>query len=239
MKRVWKILLVCVLILGVVYACDELAYRNFSLRYRLTVSVEDNGQIKTGTSVIETRYESPAGMFCFPFCGRILRFYGNAVTIDLGAKGLLFVIDQSSLIRRDIPRHAPARESQEWNMLGNLPFRVHGYDEHDPQPDPAAVFDKLKHETRPVDLPPLWLPMIARFRDINAPKSIEEVDPLDMAATLGPGVRFVGATLRITDEPITPTPPNWPEWLRSGPETEFAVVGSVREILNQNQFRRN
>ena len=84
MKRAWKILLVCALIIGGVFACNEIAYRNFSLRYRLTISVEDNGQIKRGTSVIETRLENPAGIFCFPFCGRILRFYGNAVTIDLG-----------------------------------------------------------------------------------------------------------------------------------------------------------
>ena len=221
-----KILLVCALIIGGVYACDEIAYRNSSLRYRLTVSVDDNGKIKTGTSVIETRFESPAGFFCYPFCGKLPRFYGNAVTIDLGAKGLLFVIDQASLIRRDIPRHAPARESQEWNILSNLPFRVYGYNEHDPQPDHAAVFDKLKHEMRPVDLPPLWVPMIARFRDINIPKTIEEVDPLDMAVTLGPGVSFVRATLKITDEPITPTPPNWPKWLSDGVQPEFEIHSS-------------
>ncbi len=227
MKRVWIILLVCALVVGGVYACNEMVYRNFSARYRLTVSVDDNGQLKTGTSVIETRYESPAGFFCFPFCGRLPRFYGHAITIDLGAKGLLFVIDQSSLIDRDIPRDAPAKDRQEWNMLGTLPFRANGYHIHDPLlwRYPSEVFDKLKQQTRPVSVPPLWLPMIARFRDIKNPKTIEEVDPLDLTATLGPGVRFIGATLQITTEPITPTPPTWPKWLADGGvDPEFNIT---------------
>ena len=99
-KSVWKIFLVCALIVGGVYACNEIAYRNFSLRYRLTVSVEDNGQIKTGASIVEAGLESLTAFLCFPVCGQNLRFAGNAVAIDLGAKGLLFAIDIPSLILR-------------------------------------------------------------------------------------------------------------------------------------------
>ena len=67
------------------------------------------------------------------------------------------------------------------DQLAVLPFRAYGYD-FDVQPlKLQEEIEKLKHTTRSVTVPPLWLPMIAHFRDINKPKSIEEVTrQLDM-----------------------------------------------------------
>jgi hypothetical protein len=48
--------------------------------------------------------------------------------------------------------------------------------------------------------------MLLCFRDINDQYSLQEVNPLDLASALGPGVRLVRATFEVTDDPITPTP---------------------------------
>ena len=49
--------------------------------------------------------------------------------------------------------------------------------------------------------------MLVRFRDLNDPKTVEQVDPLDLTKTFGPSVRLVGATLEIASAGIWPL--NW------------------------------
>jgi hypothetical protein len=41
------------------------------------------------------------------------------------------------------------------------------------------------------------------FADINVPKSVIEVDPNDLEATLGPSITWNEITLESTDEPVT------------------------------------
>lgn len=53
------------------------------------------------------------------------------------------------------------------------------------------------------DISPNNLPMLVRFHDINDPKTVERVDPNNLAATFGEGVNLVSTTIEITDEPIT------------------------------------
>ena len=47
------------------------------------------------------------------------------------------------------------------------------------------------------------LPDLVTFADINDPKTVIEVDPNDLQATLGQGVTWSEITLESTDEPIT------------------------------------
>ncbi len=47
------------------------------------------------------------------------------------------------------------------------------------------------------------LPDLVTFAGINDPKTVIEVDPKDLQATLGPGVSWNDTTLESTDEPIT------------------------------------
>ncbi|HEX2366281.1 MAG TPA: hypothetical protein VHJ00_14810 [Bradyrhizobium sp.] len=54
------------------------------------------------------------------------------------------------------------------------------------------------HEISPNDLPNL-----VTFADINDPKTVIEIDPNDLQATLGAGVSWNKITFEITDEPIT------------------------------------
>jgi hypothetical protein len=64
----------------------------------------------------------------------------------------------------------------------------------------ARAFRDLREKR---DLPTELIPMLVTFRDIADPKSVEHVDPNNLAAAFGPGVTLKRATLEITDEPIT------------------------------------
>ncbi|MCA9423137.1 MAG: hypothetical protein KC592_19110 [Nitrospira sp.] len=46
-------------------------------------------------------------------------------------------------------------------------------------------------------------PLLVTFSDITDPKTVQQVDPTNQAATFGPGVVLKRITLEITDEPVT------------------------------------
>ncbi|MEO6202469.1 MAG: hypothetical protein ABIU05_13315 [Nitrospirales bacterium] len=65
--------------------------------------------------------------------------------------------------------------------------------------------DRLEREFRGEvrDLPRQNYPLLVTFTDINDPKTVQQVDPGNLAATFGPGVSLKRITLEITDEPVT------------------------------------
>ena len=46
-------------------------------------------------------------------------------------------------------------------------------------------------------------PYFVRFKDINDPKSVEQVDPDNLAKSFGTGVKLKSLTVQMTDEPVT------------------------------------
>jgi hypothetical protein len=58
-------------------------------------------------------------------------------------------------------------------------------------------------QTEPVSLLPDHVPLLVTFDDIAKPETVREVDPDDLAATFGEGVRLEAVTLEITEEPVT------------------------------------
>lgn len=55
----------------------------------------------------------------------------------------------------------------------------------------------------PIELTPEAWPMLATFDDITKPETVREVDPADLAAVFGEGVRLKAMTLEITEEAVT------------------------------------
>ena len=177
-------------------------------RYRLTVEVETPEGLKTGSSVIEVK-TSVAGRNSIPTPGVVSRrARGEAVTVDLGARGEIF-----ALLRSD--------ENSDWAsgvMFGFAPDKI-------PRPlDENGKFDSSAHfkarfmamlEHRdPIELPErfptrsnieggLARPMLVRFGDLTDPTTVERVDPDDLAADFGPGVRLRRITVQFTDDPVT------------------------------------
>jgi hypothetical protein len=62
---------------------------------------------------------------------------------------------------------------------------------------------EIPKQTEPADLLPDHLPMLVTFDDITKPETVREVNPADLAAVFGPGVRLKAVTLEITGEEVT------------------------------------
>jgi hypothetical protein len=97
----------------------------------------------------------------------------------------------------------------------------------------------------PQPLPSSLYPMFVRFRDINDPKTVERVDPNNLAASFGSGVRLVRATIEITDEPVTSEIGKNLEWLARSRATgmldgeRYHVSNELANSLTANDFQRD
>lgn len=71
----------------------------------------------------------------------------------------------------------------------------------------AALFDEVRDKrdraAGGIALPVYQYPLLVTFADIADPSTVQLVDPTDLAASFGPGVRLTSVTLEVTDEPVT------------------------------------
>src|SRR5690242_12999462 len=114
---------------------------------------------------------------------------GEAVVLDLGESGLVF-----ALLR--------GRTLDLWEPPASLLFGAFG-DTFGPEREALPKIRMLQRERARREVPPKYLPMLVHFRDINDPKSVEQIDPANFAATLGIGIALRRVTIEITDDPIT------------------------------------
>jgi hypothetical protein len=207
-----------------------LSFHNVQVRYRLTVEVQDGDQIKTGSSVIEASYTiQPDYLWAGP--DTYARIKGYAPTVDLGEKGMLFLTfvnaerTPGSMQERNKQLFCPADDT--WC----LPFAA--YDK------PGTVMDisgtskrkvalaELLRRSGPRDVPFISLPKLARFMDVNDRHKLVPVEPDNLAASFGPGVQLKRVILQLADDPITPPPPIWPQWLKGSGETYVGILSGV------------
>jgi hypothetical protein len=171
-----------------------------TVRYRLTLEAQVGGEPKAGSGVTEVTYAKQSR-----FAGQspgIVDYRGEAVALDLGARGTLF-----ALLKADTdPRSAP-------ETIVLRAFNFPGGALPEPIDEGLTQLDRLSGKR---ELPLTSLPMLVRFRDLNDPMTVERVDPLDIAKSFGAEVKLVRATLEIvpsgtwplsslgiTGEPIT------------------------------------
>ena len=71
-------------------------------------------------------------------------------------------------------------------------------------------------------------PILVTFTDITKPESVKKVDPANLAASFGPGVKLKTVTLEITSAPVTEgtveTILGWWLSMRSGPFNEMTPL---------------
>lgn len=170
------------------------------LRYRLTVEVETPQGLKSGSSVIEVRgvknpdWVTPEGR------GTRASFKGEAAAVDLPGGRTLFAL---------LKTEGGASEASEYPWLA---FR----DRLKDSPDWLESMRRLRGwrgEVRPMpattrgmtnggqDVPAL--PLLVTFGDIADPKSVAKVDPANLAASFGSGVRLKRITVEVTDDEMT------------------------------------
>ena len=206
-----------------------------TIRYRLTLEVETPEGTKTGSGVMEhgARWNDgiTRGLGAGP--GLAVDTRGEAIIIDLGARGLLLC-----LMTRDDTR---AGSSDELLLPAIFPFEKWGgaIDNY------SAYLGRLAWSKPVADAPLKSLPMLARFRDPLDPATAERVDPTNLAATFGSGVRLVRVTAQITNDPLPPpTIENRLPWIRTLQGSIANTLGLKRDYLdvlnriNDGSFRR-
>ncbi|MEQ1705498.1 MAG: hypothetical protein ABL867_05940 [Rickettsiales bacterium] len=183
-----KILGVIALVLLGMYGCYHSVAPSATIRYKLTLTVDDNGKQYTGSSVVEVYRQDTTKVFA-GIGGYGGNYKGEAVAVDLGEKGVLFAL----LRGKDTVDHP-------------LYIFMKSFPEYFPARADITVIDgmrKLDHDKPKTNLSFDKLPMLVRFRDINDPKTVELVDPNDLEKTFGTGVKLVSATIEMTDEGVT------------------------------------
>jgi hypothetical protein len=220
------VVLVGLIAIGIAYWLIN--YPTIHVRYRLTLEVQDGDEIKSGTSVISVTYTIYPDSFVYlggPSSYRPV--VGYSPTVDLGTKGLLFLTfvnaDRSPSQRRSRNKliQCPLDD------IACLPFVA--YDKPGTgvpiiqSQQKAALYDLL-HQSGPRDVPFTILPQLARFADLNDQHSYKSVSPFNLAASFGPGVELKRVVLQLTDDPVTPLPEIWPQWLKESGQ----MVGTLR-----------
>jgi hypothetical protein len=206
-----------------------LAYGPTRVRYRLTISVADGNVVRSGSSVIEVAYSAALPIFRGVGGPQIgANVYGNAVTVDLGPKGLLF-----SIFRVD---------DYGTFSMGEIPIAAYGLKNPGDSPDLLeADLTQLKQKSGWVEVPRDFLPTLIRFSDINDPNSAGKVDPSNLAASFGAGVELKSVKLELTNDPITPVPPVWPAWLKELGTDQYVnhsvICGKVPFCLQGADFK--
>jgi hypothetical protein len=205
------------LLLAIVIVGFNLVYPPITYRYRLTLDVETPEGIKSGSSVVQVTVKK-GGLQLNPEGARTIFVRGEAVAVDLGARGALFALLCS---RRWVDAQYMVFEAFPWPKgPGGEGTREASWYYHALQ---------AKRE-----LPTELLPMLVRFRDINDPKTVEEIDPNNLAASFGPGVRLQKATIEMTKDAVTNGIEDILPWLSGlkGHRLDGSRVGRSRELAN-------
>jgi hypothetical protein len=227
MKRGAKLLVVCAAIVGGLYVAYVVAFPTAYLRYRLTLNVDVDGVTQTGSGVVEFPYSfAPDAFASLPGSTFYGDMRGSAITVDLGARGLLFVVNEYPALADPAADKTLFPNAANLSQLPLGAFNISG----------ASEIRNLQNSKKSIDIPPQRLPMIVRFRNMNNCNSIEEVNPVDLASTLGPGAAIKRATLTITDDPISSTPTIWPACLVSSNSQNFNLRNPSTSLFREGPF---
>lgn len=165
-------------------------------RYRLTVEVETPEGVKTGSSVIEVEQSLSRSTAAPAKVGVQRKVRGEAVAVDLPNGKTLFALLRSE-------------NNVDWASYVYVYLATH--ENGKPFID---QLDNVLEVTGKRTLPRMWppvgfleersaYPMLVTFGDLADPTSVAEIDPDDLAATFGDGVKLKCITVELTDDPVT------------------------------------
>lgn len=167
----------------------RIAFPSATVRYRLTLQADVGGRPATGSGVIEVSYVKNPKLL--PNEAEFsINVRGEAVALDLGERGTLFALLKGG---------TDDRSGAEWIVLRAFNFPGGAL----PSPVDKGLSDVHRLSGK-VELPLGSLPLLVRFRNPNDPKTVERVEPFDIAKSFGAGARLVRATLEIVPAGIWP-----------------------------------
>jgi hypothetical protein len=193
------VILVAVLVLGW-WVFDGSTMRTRTLRSRLTLVVETPEGERSSSSVSQTTISFPGGLIRALGYAISEKLTGEAVVVDLGSHGLLFTAFETE---RSLARGEMANYNASLATFPQEKFRGKSREDMSTNDRYAAYLDELNRLKPEGDVPLKSLPVLVRFRDPHDPTSVQLVDPLNVAASFGPGVMLKRVFVEITDDPIT------------------------------------
>jgi hypothetical protein len=181
-------------------------------RYRLTVEVDTPEGLRSGSSVIEvsTRMSGRNSLQPDKVSARVR---GEAVTVDLGNRGTMFALLRSEksvdwakgplmLFVPPIPykdiEHILEKENRDpsFDMRMTQMYKLRG----------KYALPRHYSNARPIpkesDRPTAY-PIMVTFADMADPKSVTKLDPDNLSAQFGKGVKLKRVTVERTDDAVT------------------------------------
>ena len=190
-----------------------------TFRYKMTVEVETPEGLRSGHAVREVRFSEPGN---FPSIGESKPQWGvkgEAVAVDLPRGKVLFALLKSGdgvfdYAGRDIDHM----------------FREFGGKQIQLWPNPPKTMAPRINDP---------LPMLVTFADLKDPMNLQRVDPDELAAAFGDGVRLRRITVQLTEDEVTAGIEKKLPWLdhleqfQSNPNNVFSStlpeeIGSLR-----------
>ncbi|MGO9686473.1 MAG: hypothetical protein ACLPTZ_28510 [Beijerinckiaceae bacterium] len=178
-----------------------------SYRYKLTLAVDTPDGVKSGSSVVEVQVYDVS----LPMKGVMHRLEGEALYLDLSSGKRPLV----ALLTNQL--HHKHWDKEHWSRDGG-PVTGFLFSLYNEKPPIGGLVDEVSRLARlrgPRAMTPTDLPDLVTFADVDNPKSVIEVDPNDLQATLGPGIKWHEITLESTDEPVTKGIEMKLPWLRT------------------------
>jgi hypothetical protein len=160
-----------------------------SYRFKMTVEVDTPQGVRMGSSVYavsagnKTKLTSEEG-------SRYMSVEGEAVAVDIAPGKTLFALLKTSAHYEDMGS---------LSMQALDPLFTQKYDTVESAARIAAG-DGIRS---PADVAPSDYSMLVTFTDMADPKSVTRVEPADLAASFGPGVKLRRITVAVTDAAVT------------------------------------
>lgn len=190
MKRFW---IIAALLVVFAVGFYWLAYPWASLRYEITVEVEADGEVYSGTGV----HEVTLGLQPQILTESAARssFKGEAVAVDIGDRGTLFLLLTGTRGRPNEAFSPDFGYHVDPEQLVNAVFEVRA--------SSAEAVRALPYRAIDDDIPFNRLPMMVRFDDITDPTTVALVNPYDLAASFGEGVALRRVHVQTTRARVT------------------------------------
>jgi hypothetical protein len=190
-----------------------------SVHYKLSVDVDDNGVLRHGEGVIDVAFQSQGPLLIGNTPQWSVEPIGEAFAVDIGDGGAFYV-----LLVGDGPRNRRNHIAHDDNSVGSTsagPSALRRWFGFDATGLPNGLETKAKIDAvavskASVELPPSALPLLVRFRDPKDPSTVEVVDPDNLEASFGRGVKISRVRAAIVDEPVTAGIKERLNWLKLG-----------------------
>jgi hypothetical protein len=204
MKTPAKVLVVMVTaaVLGFI-ALDRYVFPSFVHRYRLTIELDDDGRVRSGSGVVQVTWTNqPKFGEAPPWVSKVK---GQAIFVNLETRGAVL-----ALLSGGYPLQDETIKPDFFALRA-----LYGSNALSPEALDALGRARVKKELGPTELVRmLWLP------DINNPATAQIVDLRRLGTTIDPKLRFRRAEIELTGDSVTTDLSKHLPWLKTMVEAE-------------------